>query len=281
MHRFLHDMAKWRIAIALALALSWGSAIGDIAEPSGEPPRESQPVMLDVPYVPTPDAAVYRMLEMVDVQPEDYVIDLGSGDGRIVVAAARDWGVKKAMGVDIDPERIAEANDNARNAGVEDRVSFVRGNLYEMDFSDVDVLTMYLLPSINLDLRPIILEKLRPGTRVVSHSFDMADWRPDQWRLVQGRYIYKWIVPARVAGNWRVEKADGSGFSVDFKQEFQRIEGTGIVDNRSMPVVFAELEGPVIRFSIADEHYLGRVDGDAISPLPGKGVIEGWHAKRI
>lgn len=281
MHRFIADTAKWRMATALALALSWSAANADIAEPSGEPPRDNQPVMLDVPYVPTPDAAVFRMLEMADVQPDDYVIDLGSGDGRIVVAAARDWGVKKAMGVDIDPERIAEANVNARKAGVEDQVSFVRGNLYEMDFSDVDVLTMYLLPSINLDLRPIILEKLRPGTRVVSHAFDMGDWPPDQWRKVQGRYIYKWIVPARVDGSWRIEKADGSEFTIDFKQEFQRIEGMGVVGKRSVPVVFAEAEGAVIRFSIADEHYLGRVDGDTISPLPGKGVTEGWHAKRI
>lgn len=281
MHRFILDTLRWRMAAALALTLLWGVAVADIAEPSGEPARDNQPVMLDVPYVPTPDAAVFRMLEMADVQPDDYVIDLGSGDGRIVVAAARDWGVKKAMGVDIDPERIAEANENARKAGVEDRVSFVQGNLYEMDFSEVDVLTMYLLPTINLDLRPVILDTLRPGTRVVSHSFDMADWPPDQWRKVQGRYIYKWIVPAKVGGNWRVEKADGSDFTIDFKQEFQRVEGMGVIDNRAVPVAFSEIEGAVIRFSIADDHYLGRVDGDTISPLPGKGVTEGWHAKRI
>lgn len=281
MHRFILDTLRWRMAAALALTLSWGVAVADIAEPSGEPARDNQPVMLDVPYVPTPDAAVFRMLEMADVQPDDYVIDLGSGDGRIVVAAARDWDVKKAMGVDIDPERIAEANENARKAGVEDRVSFVQGNLYEMDFSEVDVLTMYLLPTINLDLRPVILDTLRPGTRVVSHSFDMADWPPDQWRKVQGRYIYKWIVPAKVGGNWRVEKADGSAFTIDFKQEFQRVEGMGVIDNRSVPAAFSEVEGAVIRFSIADDHYLGRVDGDTISPLPGKGVTEGWNAKRI
>lgn len=281
MHRFLADTAKWQMATALALSLSWGTATADIAEPSGEPTRDDEPIVLDVPYVPTPDAAVYRMLEMADVQPDDYVIDLGSGDGRIVIAAARDWGVKKALGVDIDPERITEANDNARKAGVEDRVKFVRGNLFEMDFSDVDVLTMYLLPLINTHLRPVILEKLRPGTRVLSHSFDMGDWPPDQWRKVQGRYIYKWIVPARVGGNWRIEKADGSDFTIDFTQQYQRIEGMGQIDNRAVPVVFAETEGELIRFSIADEHYLGRVDGDTISPLPGNGVIEGWHAKRI
>ncbi|MDX5363016.1 MAG: class I SAM-dependent methyltransferase [Pseudazoarcus pumilus] len=281
MHRLLPDALHWRSAAALLLALACSTVTADIAEPSGEPPRDNLPPMLDVPYVPTPDTAVYRMLEMAEVQPDDYVIDLGSGDGRIVVAAARDWSVKRAMGVDIDPERIAEANENARKAGVEERVSFVRGNLYEMDFSDVDVLTMYLLPSINLDLRPTILEKLRPGTRVVSHSFDMGDWPPDQWRKVQGRYIYKWVVPARVNGNWRVTKTDGSAFTVEFKQNFQRLEGMSVMDQRAVPVAFAELAGPEIRFSVADEHYLGRVDGDSISPLPGKGVIEGWHAERI
>lgn len=277
----LRGLAALKLPAALALALACAPLYADIAEPSGEPPRDNQPVMLDVPYVPTPDSAVYRMLEMAEVQPDDYVIDLGSGDGRIVVAAARDWGVKKAMGVDIDPERIAEANDNARKAGVEDRVSFVRGNLYEMDFSDVDVLTMYLLPSINLDLRPVILEKLRPGTRVVSHSFDMGGWRPDEYHMVQGRYIYKWVVPARVEGNWRVERADGEHFNVEFQQEFQRVEGMSEIEGRPRPVEFVDVRGPVIRFSLGSEHYTGRVDGDTITALPGNRVVEGWHAKRF
>lgn len=281
MHTGTASAAIWRSLLPLMLALASASIHADIAEPSGEPPRDNLPVMLDVPYVPTPPTAVYRMLELAEAKPDDYVIDLGSGDGRIVVAAARDWGVTRAMGVDIDPERIAEANDNARQAGVQDRVRFVQGNLYEMDFSDVDVLTMYLLPSINLDLRPTILDTLRPGTRVVSHSFDMGDWRPDAYAMVQGRYIYKWVVPARVAGNWQIEKADGSSFTIDFKQEFQRIEGMGVVEQRARPVDFAEVSGPVLRFSIEDEHYTGRVDGDTITALPGKRVVEGWHAKRI
>lgn len=276
-----HGFALWRLVALLMLSLAAMPAFSDIAEPSGEPARDDLPLLLDVPFIATPDTAVYRMLEMADVRPDDYVIDLGCGDGRIVVAAARDWGVKRALGVDIDPERIAEANENARNAGVADRVSFERGNLFEMDFTDVDVLTMYLLPSINLELRPTILEKLRPGTRVLSHSFDMGDWRPDAYRMVQGRYIYQWVVPARVGGDWRIERADGSSFVIEFKQEFQRVRGMSTIENRPHPVDFAELAGPVIRFSIDGDHYTGRVDGDTMHALPGHLVIEGWHAQRI
>ena len=221
------------------------------------------------------------MLELVQVQPDDYVIDLGSGDGRIVIAAARDWGVKRALGIDIDPERIAEANAAAQEAGVADRVAFERGDLFEKDFSDVDVLTMYLLPSINLDLRPIILEKLRPGTRVASHAFDMGDWRPDEWILVQGRYVYKWVVPARIEGRWEVTRADGRKFTVDIRQTYQRIEGMALIEGRARPLVFADIRGPTLRFSLANEHYTGLVDGERITALPGNKVVTAWHAKRI
>lgn len=280
MHVSCPRFIEWRLlgAALLSIALAVPAAA---QEPSGEPPREDVPVILDVPYVPTPHEAVYRMLEMAHVQPDDYVIDLGSGDGRIVIAAARDWGVKRALGIDIDPERIAEANDGAKKAGVEDLVRFERGNLYEMDFSDVDVLTMYLLPSINLDLRPIILEKLRPGTRVVSHAFDMGDWRPDEWILVQGRYVYKWVVPARVEGQWEITRPDGSRFTVDIKQTYQRIEGMAVIDAHTRPLVFADINGPTLRFSLANEHYTGLVEGERITALPGNKVVTGWHAKRM
>lgn len=283
MHVRLAGLATLHRSALLALALATAPLHADIAEPSGPPPaHEAEPLILDVPYVPTPDVAVYRMLEMAGVQPDDYVIDLGSGDGRIVIAAARDWGVKKALGIDIDPERIVEANENARKAGVEDRVRFVRGNLFEMDFSDVDVLTMYLLPSINLELRPVILEKLRPGTRIVSHAFDMGEWRPDEYHLVHGRYIYKWVVPARVAGKWRVRHADGRTLDLEFVQELHSVQGTTHeADGRAHPLDFVDVRGPIIRFSLDDAHYTGRVEGDTITALPGNRVVEGWYATRF
>lgn len=138
---------------------------------------------LDVPYVPTPNDVVERMLDMVDVQPSDYVIDLGSGDGRIVIAAAKRGA--NGHGIDLDPKRIAEAKENASKAGVNDQIMFMQQNIFETDFSEASVVTMYLLPSVNQKLRPVLLDKLQPGTKIVSHSFDMGDWKPDKEEVVK------------------------------------------------------------------------------------------------
>ena len=159
---------------------------------------------LDVVYVPTPRETVDRMLQVAEVGPKDYVIDLGSGDGRIAIAAGR-LGAR-ALGVDLDPARIRDAELNAQRAGVTDRVTFRLQNLFETDLSEATVLTMYLLPSINVKLRPKILG-LRPGTRVVSHDFTMGDWKPDLTETVNWR-IHFWVVPARVAGNWQVRSGN-------------------------------------------------------------------------
>jgi SAM-dependent methyltransferase len=158
----------------------------------------------DVIYVPTPESVVATMLDLVKVGPGDVVYDLGCGDGRIVVEAAK-RGARKAVGVDIDPERIAEARDNVRRAGVEDRVEIREGDLFEMDFSDATVVTLYLLPDLNLRLRPKILA-LKPGTRVVSHAFDMGDWTPRVVREVDGKTVYFWTVPARARAQARTAK---------------------------------------------------------------------------
>ncbi|MDB5807939.1 MAG: Methyltransferase type 11, partial [Betaproteobacteria bacterium] len=166
-----------------------------------------------VPYVPTPQAVVDRMLQMAKITPQDYVIDLGSGDGRIVVTAAKKYGAR-GFGVDLNPVRIKESVDNAAKAGVSDRAAFYQRNLFDTDFSEATVITMYLLPRVNLDLRPKLLA-LKPGTRVVSHDFSMDDWRADESVSldVDDKYgagggsgtstIYFWVVPARVAGPWR------------------------------------------------------------------------------
>ncbi|MDX5446215.1 MAG: class I SAM-dependent methyltransferase [Zoogloeaceae bacterium] len=277
MHPSPRPSMTWRkTALSLAAAL-----LTPFAACAQGPASDQLPVMLDVPYVPTPNEAVYRMLELAEVQPDDYLIDLGSGDGRIVIAAARDWGVRKALGIDIDPERIEEANENAKFAKVSERVTFERGNLFEKDFSDVDVLTMYLLPTINLELRPVILDKLRPGTRIVSHVFDMGDWRPDAWIEVQSRYIYKWIVPAKVQGSWEVTRADGSSFRIDLKQNYQFVKGEADYGTQTKPISYASLRGAEFRFSANGKHFTGRVEGDRMTALPGTKVIEGWHAKRL
>src|SRR5690554_972513 len=148
---------------------------------------------LDVPYVPTRQTVVDAMLKLANVSEGDIHYDLGCGDGRIVISAAKKGAI--ATGVDIDPQRIKEANENAKIAGVSDQVTFIEGNLFDMDFSKATVLTLYLLPSVNLKLRPKILSELKPGTRVVSHAFDMGDWEPEKKIVVDGSTIYFWTVP--------------------------------------------------------------------------------------
>jgi ribosomal protein L11 methylase PrmA len=150
----------------------------------------------DVPFVPTPDAVVARMLTLAKVGPKDVVYDLGSGDGRIVIAAARQHGAR-GVGIDIDPERVKEARLNARQAGVAHRVEFREGDLFKADIGEASVVTLYLLPRINLELRPKLLRELRPGTRIVSHGFDMGDWQPAATARVGGNIVYYWVVPER------------------------------------------------------------------------------------
>ncbi|MCU0245420.1 MAG: class I SAM-dependent methyltransferase [Bryobacter sp.] len=151
---------------------------------------------LDVPYVPTPPEVVTGMLKLAGVKKTDFVIDLGCGDGRIVVAAAKEFGAK-AMGYDLDPQRIKEANENAKSAGVTERVKFVEMDIFKAEIKDASVVTMYLLPSVNEKLKPRLLAELKPGTRVVSHSFNMPDWKPEQEIQVNGRTLYLWKIPAK------------------------------------------------------------------------------------
>lgn len=184
----------------------------DFETQSQDPPANSQTTSSpateaptrgpDVVYVPTPPAVVNEMLRLADVKSTDLVYDLGSGDGRIPIAAARDRGAR-AIGIDIDPERIREANENAQKAGVSDRVTFRQQDLFETDFSNATVVALYLLPELNAKLRPRLLSELKPGTRIVSHEFDMGDWQPEQVVEVDGRTVYYWVVPENPPANLR------------------------------------------------------------------------------
>jgi len=164
----------------------------------------AQPNHLDVPYVPTTDDAVAAMLKLADIKSNDVVYDLGCGDGRIVIAAAKKFG-SRGVGVDIDPARIREAKENAKKAGVENLVRFEENDLFKTDIHDANVVMLFLLNSVNLKLRPKLLAELKPGTRVVSNTFDMGDWKPDKEVAVEGtdngtslsQYLYLWTVPAR------------------------------------------------------------------------------------
>ena len=147
----------------------------------------------DVIFVPTPQEVVDAMLKLANVKAGDVVYDLGCGDGRIVITAAQRYGVR-GVGIDIDPQRIKEATANAQKAGVTDKVKFVQADLFETNISDANVVTLYLLPSLNLKLRPKLMRELRAGSRVVSHSFDMGDWKPDQEQSIEGRHVYLWTI---------------------------------------------------------------------------------------
>lgn len=238
---------------------------------------------LSVPYVPTPQAVVERMLEIAKVGPQDYLIDLGSGDGRIVVTAAKKFGAR-GFGVDLNPVRIKESAENAALAGVSDRVAFHQRNLFETDLSDATVITMYLLPRVNLELRPKLLD-LKPGTRLVSHDFSMDDWKPDAFveMEVKEKYgsaggdsaIYFWIVPARVAGSWQWQLTVGGkpiAYEVTLEQKFQVISGAARVGARSVTLQDARLQGDQISFSFSadvngnrlEHRFSGRVTGNTI-----------------
>ncbi len=216
----------------------------------------------DVIWVPTPSELVDRMLRMAKVTPNDFVMDLGSGDGRTVIAAAKNFKAR-AMGIEYNPDMVALSQKNAeREAVTTDRARFVKADLFETDFSQASVITMYLLPSINLKLRDKILA-LKPGTRVVSHAFDMGDWKADETATVEGRNAYLWIVPARAAGTWRVD-AGNSSFDVAIAQTYQQIEGSASSGGRASKLEKAALVGDQISFVSGGRAYAGRIAGDKI-----------------
>ena len=170
----------------------WGVVLASFAAAQSPAPR----LVPEVPYVPSPDGVVEGMLKLAGVTNSDTVYDLGCGDGRIVITAAK-TDRAHGVGVDINPERITEAKENAKKAGVESLVRFEENDLFKADIHDATVVTLYLLPSVNVRLRPKLLKELKPGTRIVSHSFDMGEWKPDKEEIIDGRHIYLWTVPAQ------------------------------------------------------------------------------------
>jgi SAM-dependent methyltransferase len=223
---------------------------------------------LDVPYVPTPHAVVEAMLDVAEVGPSDYVIDLGSGDGRIVIAAAQRGA--SGHGVDLDPERISEAERNAAAAGVSDRVHFIAGDLFEADISKATVVTMYLLQHVNLSLQPVLFEQLKPGARIVSHAFSMGQWEPDAHIRPDNRDVYYWVIPADLGGRWEWT-ADGEDFVMDVRQEFQKLSVDLRNGNKRLQVENPVVVGERVSFVAEDPQngnryaYNARVDDNAIT----------------
>ncbi len=230
----------------------------------------------DVIWVPTPQALVDRMLDMAKVTPSDFVIDLGSGDGRTVISAAKRGA--RALGIEYNPDMVELAKRNATKAGVSDKASFVKADLFESNFSQAQVITMFLLPEINIRLRPKILD-LKPGTRIVSNSFTMGDWAADQTASVKQDCIsyctaYLWIVPAKVDGRWRL----GDGELV-LKQNYQMLSGSLRGAGNSRPITNGKLNGDQIIFTIGGVVYHGQVTGEAMAGTMSSGAK--WNASQV
>lgn len=207
---------------------------------------------LDVPYVPTHESVVKGMLELAGVDSDDVLYDLGSGDGRIPVAAALDHGAS-AIGVEIDSGRVGIARAYAEQMGVEHKVAFLELDLFEVDFSPATVITMYLLHTVNLELRPRLLAELRPGTRIVSHAFDMGDWRADRKISFKSDALYLWIVPARVAGTWQWQTADGTRYRVELQQKYQKLLGELWINDELAELEAALLWGDLMELVVQKE----------------------------
>lgn len=228
---------------------------------------------LAVGYTSTEYGIVRAMLNLADVGPNDLVMDLGSGDGRIPILAAKEKGAR-GIGVELDPRRIQESNANASREGVGTRVEFHQQDLFVTGLNDVTVLTLYLLPEINLQLRPKILAQMRPGTRVVSNSFDMGDWRPDRREKVGDTAIFLWVVPAQVAGRWQVQVDGAASGMIALDQHYQQVSGRGPAGD----LADVSLRGDRIAFTAdlgrGQRRYEGRVDGSSITG-------EGWRATKV
>ena len=260
------------------LALFLSVTVGD-AFAQAQPAEEYKPKVgqegKDVIWVPTPQALVEKMLDVAKVTPKDYVIDLGSGDGRTVISAAKRGA--RGLGIEYNPDMVELSKRNAAREGVNDRATFVNADLFESDLSQATVITMFLLADINLKLRPRILD-LMPGTRIVSNNFTMGAWSADQIVTAEDDCVsycvaYFWIVPAKVEGKWQLEQGE-----LTLIQTFQMISGTFKSGSNAIQFIDGRLEGSRITFTAGDREYVGRVNGNVIEGNVSSGGS--WKATR-
>jgi protein-L-isoaspartate O-methyltransferase len=249
--------ASRRVAAALAALLVAAPALAQEGE-------------IRAPFITTPPEVVTRMLQLAATGPRDFVVDLGSGDGRIVIAAAREHGAR-GLGVELEPELVAKARENARLAGVGDRARFEAGDALRADVSQASVVTVYLLPSLLDQLQPRLLAQLRPGARVVTHAFTFKGWQPDRTETVRlsARHegqgdesrIFLWVVPAQARGAWTAPR----GWQLRIQQNFQQIEVEAWLAGKALAVDNARLEGTALAFSGPGLAFSGRVEGSRLS----------------
>ena len=251
----LPNLRRFSLAIAAAAMLggAFVASADSVRPTSGDEvfqPRVGQEGK-DVIWVPTDDALVKAMLEAAKVTPNDVVYDLGAGDGKIAIAAARDFGAR-AVGIEYNPDMAALAQRNAERENLGDRVKIIRGDIFEEDFSEATVVTLYLLPHLNIKLRPILLD-MKPGTRIVSNSFDMQDWEPDEVIGTEFRTGYYWVVPAKVAGTWSLDgmpETDKIEFTLS--QRFQKVDGSLSVNGLQQPLIDPVLSVDNLSFAYLD-----------------------------
>jgi len=239
----------------------------------------------DVPYVSTPHTIVDEMVRLADVKSDDVVYDLGCGDGRLVIAAVKKTGCR-GVGIDIDPERIKESRVNARAAGVEERVRFIEQNFFASDIREATVMLIYLFPDVNIRLRGKFLSEMKPGSRLVSHAFDMGDWKPDNSASVRAQRVYYWVIPANATGTWtwRSPGDRRTAFTLKLEQRYQQIRGTLTRGDHESTLTDAKLTGDRITFRIEQEsggrkiarEYAGTIRGNAIT-----GTITSTEGQRV
>ncbi len=271
----MHTRVAGSLVLFLFVSLACVDAQGTQAPAKPYEPSVGQPGK-DVVWVPTPQAVVDTMLDLAKVTPQDFVMDLGSGDGRTVITAAKRGA--RALGIEYNPDMVELSKQNAAKAGVSDRASFVKADLFETDFSKATVITMFLLPSINMKLRPKLLE-LRPGTRIASNSFTMEDWESDETVTISegcdGSWCtaHFWIVPAKVEGTWQSPQGD-----LKLTQKFQMVSGT----LGTTPITEGKMRGSELSFRAGKTRYNGRVDGTVIRGTSGSGSGAGtpWTATK-
>jgi len=268
-----------RSLLALLLSVFAAGAIGQ-AQPAQTPfePSVGQEGK-DVVWVPTPQALVDKMLDIAKVTASDYVIDLGSGDGRTVITAARRGA--RALGIEYNPDMVEISKRNAETAGVGAKANFMKADLFESDFSQATVITMFLLPDINLKLRPKILD-LKPGTRIVSNTFTMGEWTDDETATVDDKdgcsyycTAHLWIVPAKIEGTWQMPQG-----ALSLKQSFQMVTGTLKTGGNATPIANGRLRGDQISFTAGGAQYAGRVNGNTIEGTLKGGSPGNWTATR-
>jgi hypothetical protein len=264
--------------LALACMFGLAATAPALAQPAGEYQPKVGQAGKDVIWVPTPQALVDKMLDMAKVTPQDYVMDLGSGDGRLVITAAKRGA--KALGIEYNPDMVEVSKRNAEKEGVTDKAKFVKADIFESDFSEATVITLFLLPSLNVKLRPKLLE-MKPGTRVVSNSFDMGEWMSDQTvEGIEGCTTYCrahfWLVPAKVAGTWQL-----AGGELKLDQTFQMLNGTLNSAGAATPLSGGKVAGNRITFTAGGTEYTGQVSGDVMEGTSkGGGKEAQWKATR-